>query len=157
MTSWQLALTEFYFPPRHYYDPNIDTSILDETAYNNSKHIMALYIPTQLNTNNITDMYRCIRIYEYWAKERYGDNFITVTHPIIRNFNVIMKKRRSMELNFVVPYTTSDGTTMCVIKTFWLRCFQRKWRERLKYIKYFRCFKNLKKRELGINFPKLIQ
>ena len=154
MSRWQLALTEYYFPPRHYYDPNLDSSLLDETAYINSKHIMALYLPTRYNSINITDMNRCIRIYEYWANERYGDGFKSVSHPIIRNFNIIMQKRRSMEINLVVSYTNPDGTTMCVLKTFWLRCFQRKWRDRQKKIKYLRCLNNLKNREIGCYFPK---
>ena len=63
---------------------------------------------------------------------------------------ISMKKKRNIEINLVVPYTNPDGSTMCVLKTFWLRCFQRKWRERQKYIKSLRCLKNIYKREIGI-------
>lgn len=53
-------------------------------------------------------------------------------------------------------YTKNDGTCNVVLKTFWLKIIQRKWKkvykERQKYIRKMRNPMNLFARELGVHF-----
>ena len=57
---------------------------------------------------------------------------INVSHPIIENYNNIIHKKGSVTLEIIKPYIVMDQgqeTYLCIIKTFWLKLFQRKWKQ----------------------------
>ena len=147
-SKWKVGLTEYYFPARHV---NVNGLDMDKENEQNTGHIMLHYTYTNWVMkckNPFSDAKYCINSFKYWAMKNVN---AIKEHPIIKNYHSIVSKGRAMELNIVAPYSTEDGTCMCVIKTFWLKCFQRKWRERHKYINKMRCLKNLNNRSIGIH------
>lgn len=64
----------------------------------------------------------------------------TAHHPDIRNFERILLHPRYSELQIVEVYDGPGEETLCVLKTFWIRILQRKWKrifsERQRLIAY---------------------
>ena len=58
----------------------------------------------------------------YWKRET------SPPHPLIRAFWNIVSKKKYYQLQIVEGQELLDGQQTAIIKTFWLRIFQRKWR-----------------------------
>ena len=72
-------------------------------------------------------------------------------HPFIKNYNEIIRKKGHISLEIIERYTIlqarhapshaeySESLSVCVIKTFWLKIFQRKWKkyyyEKMRFVK----------------------
>lgn len=54
---------------------------------------------------------------------------IRTTHPIIRNYNAIIKRNDYIKLDIIEKVILETGEIIAIIKTFWLRIFQRKWKK----------------------------
>ena len=78
------------------------------------------------------------------------------THPIIRCYSNIIRKKGALHLNIVEPLQLPTGEEVCVLKTFWLRIFQRKWRAYFKKkMAFFKHPKSLMIREINGSFKRL--
>lgn len=70
----------------------------------------------------------------------YARDSRTAHHPDIRNFERILSNPKYSELQIVEVYDGPGEETLCVLKTFWLRILQRKWKrifsERQRLIAY---------------------
>jgi hypothetical protein len=50
-------------------------------------------------------------------------------HPLIRNYNNIIKSKDYIKLDIIEKIELESGEIIAIIKTFWLRIFQRKWKK----------------------------
>jgi len=84
-------------------------------------------------------------------------------HPTIRNFSNIQEMLYTPQLHIFEKKHLDTGESICILKTFWLKCIQRKWKKicqynkkmlsiitSLKYIKH-RETSSHNKRLIGIN------
>lgn len=59
-------------------------------------------------------------------------------HPYIRNYIHILKKINYVSLEIVEHVTLDDGTHVGILKTFWIKIFQRKWRNLQRKLRFFK-------------------
>jgi len=71
--------------------------------------------------------------YKYFIEilRENNERFIVLKHPTIRNYNKIIKSNRYYNLEIVKPEELEGGECVAILKTFWLRLFQRKCRKYL--------------------------
>jgi hypothetical protein len=74
-------------------------------------------------------------------------------HPIIRNYKKISSNKNYIKLDIVQDYYLSGNEHIAIIKTFWLKIFQRIWKKfyknRKQLIKFYSNPKQLMKREIN--------
>ena len=120
MTQNKLALVEIYHPHIH--------------GSQNSKLYSHFFSSLNITSKEFMEDYP-----EGWIKNRqlilqqsYNDNISNlIPHPIIENYGSIIQTKNSLTLEIIQPIViTDDGyeTYVCILKTFWLKCFQRKWK-----------------------------
>ena len=117
MSKYNLALVE-------YYHPNIHGS-------ENVKLYSHFFYSLNITPDEFFEDYP-----DGWVNERqeilnlaYNYN---ITHPIIENYKNILRKTGCLSLDIIQPVIINDNgydTYVCILKTFWLRCFQRKWKK----------------------------
>jgi len=120
MSRYKLGLVEFYNPQIH---GSMNTKLHTQFLY-------SLNIPVDEFINDhpngwIDDMINRHHNVFNWRN-------INVSHTIIRNYNSIVHKRGSVMLEIVKPFIIMDEgveTYLCILKTFWLKLFQRKWKQ----------------------------
>lgn len=89
----------------------------------------------------------------FFIKNRNKDMKYISQHPTVRNFVKIQEDLYNpISLQIVEKIVLKSGESICILKTFWLKCIQRKWKKiclhNKKVINEITQFKNLKKREL---------
>jgi hypothetical protein len=76
-----------------------------------------------------------------------NDTVQPIEHPIIKNFWKLHRNKHYCQLNIAKTYETETGEMMCVLKTFWISIFQRKFRnyiaKKKKIIRLRKCPKQL--------------
>lgn len=72
------------------------------------------------------DVQELIYHMENWI--RFAQQNYRMNHPIIENFWKLHNKKYFCQLNIAKTYETETGELMCILKTFWIRIFQRKFR-----------------------------
>ena len=83
----------------------------------------------------------------------------SIMHPNIRNYKKIVSKLNYVSLEIIEtieinPENSLDSTTVAIKKTFWLRIFQRKWKEYYrKKLSFMKSLKNLYYREIHGKYP----
>jgi hypothetical protein len=50
-------------------------------------------------------------------------------HPIIRNYNNIIKRENYIKLDIIEKVLLESGEIIAIIKTFWIKIIQRKWKK----------------------------
>jgi hypothetical protein len=122
MSEYELSYIEMYVPARHGH--------LDELTASYASHIHSNYLLMHtisaskflVNPDKVTSL--VAKAQELYKQIVRVDN---AEHPIIRNFNHIMHNNCQSGLNIV--QRVSDGEyTFAVLKTFWLKIVQRRWR-----------------------------
>jgi hypothetical protein len=94
---------------------------------------MNLFHPTEFYDNSYREILIPFRrFYNFHLVERilkrapaYSQN----SHEIIRNYERIVKHPSYAQLNIVQTYNGGAGELLCVLKTVWLRVFQRMWKK----------------------------
>lgn len=80
-------------------------------------------------------------------------------HPTIRNF-LNIQEFFSPQLHIFEKLNLSTGESICILKTFWLKCIQRKWKKicshNKRIIKIMTSIKNIKQRETKMYTNRLI-
>ena len=78
------------------------------------------------------------------------------THTIIRCYSNIIQKTGVFHLNIVKSLQLPTGEEVCILKTFWLRIFQQKWRTYFKKkMAFFKNPKSLMMREINGSFKRV--
>uniref|UniRef100_A0A6C0HRS7 Uncharacterized protein n=1 Tax=viral metagenome TaxID=1070528 RepID=A0A6C0HRS7_9ZZZZ len=76
-----------------------------------------------------------------------------LTDSTIRNFLHIQELLYS-QMHLFEKINLATGESICILKTFWIKCIQRKWKKICEYnkklLKVITSIKNLKKREINI-------
>ena len=81
--------------------------------------------------------------------------YCPTAHPTIRCYSKIIRKKGAFHLNIVEPVKLPTGEEVCILKTFWLCIFQRKWRAYFKKkLAFFKHPKSLMMREINGSFKK---
>jgi hypothetical protein len=131
-----LGLVELLHPKKH-------GTFANENIY--SHHLYSLNIPARDFFTEFPNGYICYTIDICgWLHTRIR------THPFIKNYEKIIQKKGHLSLEIIEIYTILQAThaeyseplSVCVIKTFWLKIFQRKWKKY--YHKKMRFVKNPK-------------
>jgi hypothetical protein len=82
----------------------------------------------------------------------------TISHMSIRNYKVLLNKLKPeiAECNIL-----ADGECICILKTYWIRIIQRKWKsifkKRNEIIKKMSCVNSIKYREINGRWPNYIE
>jgi hypothetical protein len=79
-----------------------------------------------------------------------NSNKTKINHLLIRNYKMILNK---LKPEIAECITLSDGQRVCILKTYWIRIIQRKWKSIIKIrkeiIKQMMYIKSLKYREIN--------
>tara|TARA_B110001452_G_C15145846_1_gene398894 strand:+ start:507 stop:950 length:444 start_codon:yes stop_codon:yes gene_type:complete len=122
MSQYKLGLVEFYNPQIH---GSINTKLHTQFLY-------SLNIPVDEFINDHPNGWIDDMINRHHNVFNWRSIVVDVSHPIIRNYNSIVHKRGSVMLEIVKPFIIMDEgveTYLCILKTFWLKLFQRKWKQ----------------------------
>jgi len=89
----------------------------------------------------------------YYIKKRTKELCFISDHPFLRNFLKIQEMLyHPLSLQIVDKIELKTGESICILKTFWLKCIQRKWKKICEYnknvLKEITTIKFLKKREI---------
>jgi len=63
--------------------------------------------------------------------ESYAGELATTVHPFIRNYNKIINSFNYIKPEIMKVLLLSSGETVAILKTFWIRIFQRTWRSKI--------------------------
>tara|TARA_R110002074_G_scaffold136000_1_gene280685 strand:+ start:2842 stop:3351 length:510 start_codon:yes stop_codon:yes gene_type:complete len=156
--NFELALLELYMPlkhgilePRHaskmYGNYMVIERIPIDTFYNQVKKVTKQLIHLKKDYNTYID------------KLKYEMN-ITTLHPLIRNYEEIIKNPKHYKIEIIQQTTTSIGEnewdkySTALVKTHWIRLIQRRWRWFFKTRNNeMKKTVNLKHREITGSFP----
>ena len=135
-----LATCELYNPCIHGQDSNSSPDInghflcgyIVETEFNPTDYPLMILLPV---TSSSTASEWRVEDTVYWKQMENGallpptiaNSMLTYGHPIIRNYRSIIRQRGIRPLEIVDLVTLEPGDEcVCIIKTFWLRIFQRR-------------------------------
>jgi hypothetical protein len=76
-----------------------------------------------------------------YYNESYAGERIATVHPFIRNYNKIINSLNYIKPEIMKVLLLSTGETVAILKTFWIRIFQRTWRR--KFAKRVAFLKNI--------------
>uniref|UniRef100_A0A6C0KIG1 Uncharacterized protein n=1 Tax=viral metagenome TaxID=1070528 RepID=A0A6C0KIG1_9ZZZZ len=145
----ELAICELYHPYIHGYDNN-NNNIYGHYLINET------YSSEEFYNNEQDELLDII-------KEGYETRFPNVkinnselSHPFINNYWSIVKKDNHV-LDIVQKIEKDTGETLAIKKTFWLKIFQRRWRnilkERQHIINMRKCPKAITYRQIYGDWP----
>ncbi len=134
ISKYELVLTEINHPELHGNFPEI---------YPHYMYFLKI-TPTELY-NDYPQEYTVLQ----------NTHLYPTAHPTIRCYSKIIQKKGTFHLNIIEPLQLSTGEEVCILKTFWLRIFQRKWRAYFKKkLAFFKHPKSLMMREINGSFKK---
>ena len=89
----------------------------------------------------------------FFIKNRIRDMKRITNHPTVRNFEKIQENLYNpLSLQIVEKIVLKTGESICILKTFWIKCIQRKWKKicghNKKVLNELKTLKNIKRREL---------
>ena len=116
-----LAICEIFNPEIHglteLSSKNITTQFLVHTKI----------LPKEFYNNTYNDTIKVVKKGYYYYRWAEGP-----MHPIIRNYEHLLKRTRFPSLEIVIIKELEGMEQIAILKTFWLRIFQRKWKNILK-------------------------
>ena len=120
--GFKLAICELHIPDLHKY-MGINDAIL-------SSHYMVTSIITPedfYNDNYKQDMAILKECYLMWLSQSMivGNN---IAHPLIRNYRTIIDNGNYIKLDIIQINYYGEVELIAILKTFWLRLIQRKWK-----------------------------
>lgn len=173
-----LMLCELHYPGRHGKtedsDPNIETHYLVYDRFDTKTGISYSHLDEyeeydtdadydtdsedEYNINALIKLNDEIK----WLQQHYSNSFNTLyleNHPTIRNYHNIIKHPNYIKLEIGEYIILPTQEAIAILKTFWLRIIQKKWKkvyQEQKNIIKKRCnLLNLSKKEVSINLTNL--
>lgn len=112
----------------HLFHPQFDgfTSDSSEYIYN---HFLVDDIITIQDFYNLEYLLDIINFQLFYYTIQESNNVHVEDHPTIRNYNKFLNKYKTSTLDIVLYDELEGGEAVCYIKTFWLKIFQRKWKQ----------------------------
>jgi len=145
--NFQIGLYEIFHADIHGFningsDPKIYEKLLTHCTFS----------PREFYNNECEETIQDI---EYIYDEIYRTSIIE--HPTIRNYSNIINNAKYLKLEILKLEILPTQECVCVIKTFWLKIIQRKWKkiykERMILLIKLKNYRNLLKRELNGKYP----
>lgn len=119
--SCNLAICEIFNPELHGLtqssSKNITTQFLVHTKI----------LPKEFYNNSYKDIIRVVKNGYYYYRWAEGP-----VHPLIRNYEHLIKNTRFPNLEIVTIKELEGMEQVAILKTFWLKIFQRKWKNILR-------------------------
>ena len=166
--KWYLMICELHNPVIHgktnTSDPHIETHYIVYNKFDPSTKFSLDYIEEDDYDHDdydqdFTTIYDEINfLKDIYANPSNYINSYSTNHPTIRNYHAIVSSPNYIkpEIGEYIILPTQEA--VAILKTFWLRIIQKKWKnvfKERKYIMKMRCnFSNLKIREICKTFPK---
>jgi hypothetical protein len=119
----------------------LDIFEIEEYDENN----ISIYETIYLNDNSINGDIGYLR-HQY--HNYYRTTALWIEHPIIRNFINIISRNNYIKPEIAQCIELETGETIVILKTFWLRIIQRKWK---KYIAEIKRIQNIRKKISSLN------
>jgi hypothetical protein len=156
--SFELALLELYMPLKHgVLQPQHASKLYGNYIVIERIPIDKFYNQMKKVTNQLKHFKK--EYNSYLNKLKYEMN-ITTLHPLIRNYEEIVKNPKHYKIEIIQATTTSIGEnewdqySTALVKTHWIRLIQRRWRGFLKTRNSeMKNMVNLKHREVTGSFP----
>jgi len=154
--NYHLAICELFNPTIHGFVENVSSKDV-ETHYLVNETLS----PDQL-TFDYTDKdpwnFDNLAIYACWRTSKFQSmDAVLCNHNYIRNYRNIMSNEHMHLPNIVKSFTLPGGELVAVIKMFWLKCIQRKWKkivqQRKLVIQHRKQSKSLIYREIHHTWP----
>ena len=157
--KFKLAIVELYNPYRHgFHKSKGNQHVYGHHIINYSIDLDEFY--NELPTIRSDLQYTNECSIEFLEKVKYETNVTVLSHPIIRNYENIVKHPKQYEIQLIQPITISIGNTefdnysAAIVKTHWISLIQRRWREiRKKRFNNMKNITNIKHREIHGKFP----
>jgi hypothetical protein len=145
-TSWK-DINEFYITIFTIKSPSKYLHFLTEIK---SMHFEEYYC--YISENKSREI-MCHKTILFHIKNRTKELCIINNHPIIRNFFKIQESLYNpTSLEIVEKIVLKTGESICILKTFWIKCIQRKWKKICEYNKKIlndlMMLKNVKRRDI---------
>ena len=119
--SCNLAICEIFNPELHGLtqssSKNITTQFLVHTKI----------LPKEFYNNSYKDIIRVVKNGYYYYRWAEGP-----VHPLIRNYEHLIKNIRFPNIEIVTIKELEGMEQVAILKTFWLKIFQRKWKNILR-------------------------
>ena len=111
--------------------PELHNIIIHGKNQNSYKYIDLHYLcilkyPIEYFYNYLPDIYEDIEEYKLYYIMRIFNNQ-KYKHPFIRNYKKIQNHIYNIEIALIIILNTNES--ICILKTFWLKIIQRKWRK----------------------------
>ena len=129
ISKYKLAICELFNPYFHGFDYHSDETVkssflvfetIDRESFFNNDYKISLRYLFRLYKNMVSN-------------SQNGIN--NLNHPIIENYSDIIKKRSYYNIDIVETNILTGQEMVAYKKTFWLKIFQRKWKNQ--YYKYY--------------------
>ena len=116
----KLVLVDLYHP-QLYGDINDqkNTKIQEVTT-----HYLVIYSFKNTELKKWDTLMRCVDLY----KKRNQTTILPKIHPTIRNYQHIIQTKNYMQPHIAECHYTEKNECVAIIKTFWIRWIQRKWK-----------------------------
>ena len=115
-----LGLCEIYHP--HFHGENVDIPFL----YTSFIYMQPIS-PEEFYNSDFKDVLQQWKSLIHQSLSNYTEN--ELKHPHIRNYLTLMRNNIYMRPHIVSKFELDTGHTLCIIKTIWLKIFQRKWKK----------------------------
>ena len=133
--KYELAICELYNPYFHGEDNYSDKTIKSQFLIFECVDMYSFFINDyKASLQFLLNIYR-----DYVRKNRNTNN---LKHPVIENYSKIITNIKNYTIDIVEKDILSGGEMVAYKKTFWLRIFQKKWKNN--YYKKINKFKNPK-------------
>jgi|TARA_B110000259_G_scaffold185174_1_gene233667 hypothetical protein len=125
---FKLAICELHIPDLHRYmgfdktmlsSHYLVTSVIDIEEFYNDGY-----------TDDIAILKECYLMWLYQPMQSENSIIVrdSITHPVIRNYKNIIDNGNYIKLDIVKVEYFGDVEMVAIIKTFWLRLIQRRWK-----------------------------
>lgn len=146
LTQYSLGICELFHPLIHGFSENSDRNIVGKFL------LYEIFEPEEFYEGEYLTMLEL----HYNAYNTFYVRRIEA-HPTIRNYHNIIENNNYYKIDIVESEVLPTLETVCVIKTFWIKLIQRKWKkiykQRMEILAKIKNPKILMKREYYGKFP----
>ena len=142
--KYELAICELYHPYIHGYNYQSDDTI---------KYQFMVFEIINLESFYNNDFKESVEFIKFIYSELINNNLPNsqnrIIHPIIQNYENIITNSINYTLDIIEKDILTGKEMVAYKKTFWIRIFQRKWKNRYyRKIKYYKSPNNLFQRQI---------
>jgi hypothetical protein len=115
-SKYKIAICHLYHPFLHGYTEESSSNIVEHFLVYHIVNVREFYGSTfQSEIEDVSHFYNNIELNQF-------------PHPTIRNYQNIIEGNNYIKLDIILSETLSGFEEVAYIKTFWIKIFQRKWK-----------------------------